>query len=75
MRGGERVERGVDMNGVMHMHHMIRSHASHDQELGVDVTPQLHIIKVEAPPTRKAGVMVSSVQELVDKLRDEAKVL
>ena len=44
-------------------------------ELGVDLTPRLKTLKVEEPPAREAGVMVGSVAELVDKLRNEAKVL
>jgi electron transfer flavoprotein alpha/beta subunit len=45
------------------------------QELGVDVTPRLQTVKVEEPPKRKGGIMVSSIEELVDKLKNEAKVL
>ena len=44
-------------------------------DLGVDPTPRLTVLKVEEPPTRKAGVKVGSVQELVEKLRGEAKVI
>jgi electron transfer flavoprotein beta subunit len=44
-------------------------------DLGVDVTPRLTVLKVEEPPKRQAGVKVGSVQELVDKLRNEAKVI
>ena len=44
-------------------------------ELGVDVTPRLTVLKVEEPPKRKAGVKVGSVAELVAKLRTEAKVI
>jgi electron transfer flavoprotein beta subunit len=44
-------------------------------ELGVDLTPRLKVLRTEEPPVRKAGVVVGSVQELVGKLRDEAKVL
>ncbi len=44
-------------------------------DLGVDVTPRLKIVKVEEPPTRKSGVIVGSVAELVAKLKDEAKVI
>lgn len=44
-------------------------------ELGVDLTPQLATLRVEEPPARKAGVMLGSVQELVARLRDEAKVI
>ncbi len=44
-------------------------------DLGVDTTPRLKTLKVEEPPKRQAGVKVKSVAELVDKLRNEAKVL
>ncbi|WP_137179637.1 electron transfer flavoprotein subunit beta/FixA family protein [Roseomonas sp. AR75] len=44
-------------------------------DLGVDVTPRLTVLKVEEPPKRQAGVKVGSVQELVQKLRNEAKVI
>ena len=44
-------------------------------DLGVDVSPRLSVLKVTEPPARKAGVKVDSVSELVDKLRNEAKVI
>ena len=44
-------------------------------ELGVDPAPRLATLKVEEPPPRQAGVKVESVAELVDKLRNEAKVI
>ena len=44
-------------------------------DLGVDVSPRIKIIKVEAPGKREAGVMVESVEDLVQKLQNEAKVL
>ena len=44
-------------------------------ELGVDVTPRVKTLKVSPPPERKAGIKVGSVVELVDKLRNEAKVI
>lgn len=44
-------------------------------ELGVDVAPRLKTLKVSEPPKRKGGVMVKSVAELVDKLKNEAKVI
>jgi electron transfer flavoprotein beta subunit len=44
-------------------------------DLGVDVTPRLKVIKVEEPPKRAAGQKVASVEELVNKLRTEAKVI
>lgn len=44
-------------------------------DLGIDYTPRLEIISVDEPPTRQAGVKVASVDELIDKLRNEAKVI
>jgi electron transfer flavoprotein beta subunit len=44
-------------------------------DLGVDPAPRLTVLKVEDPPKRQAGRKVGSVQELVDKLRNEAKVI
>ena len=44
-------------------------------ELELNLKPHLSIISVDAPPKRQAGEMVSSVEELVDKLRNEAKVI
>jgi electron transfer flavoprotein beta subunit len=44
-------------------------------ELGVDLTPRTQTLKVEPPPEREAGITVESVDELVDKLKNEAKVL
>ena len=44
-------------------------------ELGVDVTPRLETLKVEDPPARAGGRKVASVEELVDKLRNEAGVI
>jgi electron transfer flavoprotein beta subunit len=45
------------------------------EDLEVDVTPRLTTLKVEAPRPRKAGIRVSSVEELITKLREEAKVI
>ena len=45
------------------------------EELGVDITPRLKTIKVEEPPKRSAGVMVADVAALVEKLKNEAKVI
>ncbi len=45
------------------------------EDLGVDVTPRLETLQVVEPPPRQAGVKVGSVAELVDKLRNEAKVI
>ncbi len=44
-------------------------------ELGVDVTARVKTLSVEAPGARKAGIKVDSVQALVEKLRNEAKVI
>jgi electron transfer flavoprotein beta subunit len=43
--------------------------------LGVDITPRLKTIKVEEPPKRSAGVMVADVAALIEKLKNEAKVI
>jgi electron transfer flavoprotein beta subunit len=44
-------------------------------DLGVEVTSKLTLLKVESPAERKGGIKVGSVDELVDKLKNEAKVL
>ncbi len=44
-------------------------------DLGVDVAPRLKTLQVAEPGKRKAGVMVKDVAELVDKLKNEAKVI
>jgi electron transfer flavoprotein beta subunit len=44
-------------------------------DLGVDVTPRVVVIKVTEPATRKAGIKVKDVAELIDKLKNEAKVI
>jgi electron transfer flavoprotein beta subunit len=45
------------------------------ESLGVDIAPRLKTIKVEEPPKRSAGVMVADVAALVEKLKNEAKVI
>ncbi|TQV83409.1 electron transfer flavoprotein subunit beta/FixA family protein [Denitrobaculum tricleocarpae] len=45
------------------------------EDLGVDVTPRVETVKVSEPPARQAGVKVASVAELVEKLKNEAKVI
>ena len=45
------------------------------EDLGVDVTPTVEVLSVEPPAVRQAGIKVASVEELVDKLRNEAKVI
>jgi electron transfer flavoprotein beta subunit len=44
-------------------------------DLGVDITPRLKTLKVVEPAKREAGVMVEDVAQLVDKLKNEAKVI
>lgn len=44
-------------------------------DLKVEVDPRLEILEVSEPPKRQAGKIVESVDELVDKLKNEASVL
>ncbi|MCY1502905.1 Electron transfer flavoprotein subunit beta [compost metagenome] len=44
-------------------------------DYGVDLSPRLKTLKVEAPAQRKGGIIVASVDELVAKLKNEAKVI
>jgi electron transfer flavoprotein beta subunit len=44
-------------------------------DLGVDAAPRLATVEVAEPAKRKGGVMVGSVKELVQRLRDEAGVI
>ncbi len=45
------------------------------EELSVDIAPRLKTLKVEEPPKRSAGVIVADVAALVEKLKNEAKVI
>lgn len=45
------------------------------EELGVDISPRVSVLKVTEPAKRQAGIKVASVDELVDKLKNEAKVI
>ena len=45
------------------------------EDLGVDVTPRLTTLSVSEPPVRKAGIKVPDVATLIEKLRNEAKVI
>ena len=45
------------------------------EDLGVDVAPRIKTLKVSEPPKRGAGIMVPDVATLVDKLKNEAKVI
>ena len=44
-------------------------------DLGVDVTPRLTTLRVDEPPKRQGGVKVADVAALIDKLKNEAKVI
>ena len=44
-------------------------------DLDVDVTPRTEVVSVVEPPAREAGVKVGSAEELVEKLKNEAKVI
>ncbi|MEX0617684.1 MAG: electron transfer flavoprotein subunit beta/FixA family protein [Pseudohongiellaceae bacterium] len=45
------------------------------EDLGVDITPRYHVLSIEPPAARSAGVKVESVDELIRKLKSEAKVI
>tara|TARA_B110000196_G_scaffold59763_1_gene49712 strand:- start:15528 stop:16283 length:756 start_codon:yes stop_codon:yes gene_type:complete len=45
------------------------------EELGVDVSPRITVVSVDFPPDRPEGIKVSSVDELLEKLKNEAKVI
>ena len=44
-------------------------------DLGVDLNPRISTVKVSPPPEREAGIIVESVDQLVEKLKNEAKVI
>ena len=44
-------------------------------DLDVDIKPRLQVVKVEEPAAREAGVKVADVRKLVEKLKNEAKVI
>jgi electron transfer flavoprotein beta subunit len=44
-------------------------------DLAVDIAPKLKLVRADDPPARKAGIKVADVASLVDKLRNEAKVI
>ena len=44
-------------------------------EMGIDIGSRTELLSVELPPSREAGIVVESVDELVDKLKNEAKVI
>ena len=45
------------------------------EDLKVEIKSDIEVVKVTEPPKRKAGVLVSSVDELIDKLKNEARVV
>ena len=45
------------------------------EELGVNIEPRLKVIKTVEPPKRQAGIKLTSVEDLVGKLKNEAGVL
>ena len=44
-------------------------------DLGIDIASKISTLKVESPPERQEGIKVETVDALVDKLRNEAKVI
>ena len=44
-------------------------------DLGIDINSRTELLSVELPPSREAGIIVETVDELVSKLKDEAKVI
>ena len=44
-------------------------------DLGIDINPRTELLSVELPPSREAGILVENIDELVDKLKNEAKVI
>ncbi len=45
------------------------------EDMGVDIAPRLSTLKIEEPQQRSAGILVSDVDELITKLKNEAKVI
>ena len=45
------------------------------EDLNINTEPRLEILKVEEPKSREAGIMVKSVDEMIEKLKNEAKVI
>ena len=44
-------------------------------DLGLDLSSRTELLSVELPPSREAGIMVETVDDLIDKLKNEAKVI
>ena len=62
---------GIDNNRLIQYAEEIKQIA----DLGVDAENRVQLIGVELPPERKAGIKVDDVAQLVDKLKNEAKVI
>ena len=45
------------------------------EDFGINVSPRVNILKVIEPPKRQAGIKVESIEELVEKLKNEAGVI
>lgn len=45
------------------------------EDLGIDISPRVKVERVDAPTERQGGIIVESVDELIAKLRNEAKVI
>ena len=45
------------------------------EEIGVDIAPRLELVNVAEPPERQAGIKVEDVGQLLDKLKNDAKVI
>ena len=65
---------GVETAGLKHSINPLCEIAV-EEDLGADITPRLKTLKVAEPSGRQAGIKVGSVQELVEKLRNEARVI
>ena len=45
------------------------------EDIGVDFTPRLSVVSVKEPEERKGGGKVADIDELIEKLKNEAKVI
>lgn len=72
----EETQRYASLKGIMAAKKKeIKELAVADLGLGAPPSPLMRVLSYEAPPSRKAGVRVANVEELVKKLHDEAKVI
>ena len=68
------------MNRDMHLPNIMKAKKKPINEIKLDdlnlnIKQRLDILKVEEPSKRQSGIMLKTVEELVEKLRDEAKVI